>query len=428
MASRKFTPNWWPAAPLALSFFLTCCALLPYPGIQNDEVIFAVPYVHLSGSSIFQFGLWRHQVPVMFMSYMGALKTWICAPIFALALPSVWIVRLPAVILGAATVWLFTKLLERVQGRRAAWVGGVLLATDTMFVLTTSFDWGPVALQHLLMVLGALLILKFASGSSRLALFCGFLCFGLALWDKALFLWALGGLTLATMVVFPRELWSRLNPRNIGLAAAGFCLGALPLFIYNASSGWATFRSNAALDFRYIPGKAKILLETWQGNALLGYLATNAGEPGQAHEAHSGLERVSFAVQAAFGERRSNRLDWAFCAALLLLPLAWRTRARRPLLFALVALAAAWFQMAITRNAGATAHHAVLLWPIPHLFLAVAFAEASLPWRKLGTAALVVAVLYLAAENLLVTNQYLYQLARYGSVRSWTDASYGLAE
>jgi hypothetical protein len=33
-------------------------------------------------------------------------------------------------------------------------VGGLLLATDTIFLFTTSFDWGPVAPQHFLAMAG----------------------------------------------------------------------------------------------------------------------------------------------------------------------------------------------------------------------------------------------------------------------------------
>jgi hypothetical protein len=111
-----------------------------------------------------------------------------------------------------------------------------------------------------------------------------------------------------------------------------------------------------------------------------------------------------------------------------LLPFLWRTRARKILLFSLVAMGVAWFQMAITKGAGGSAHHAVLLWPIPHLFLAIAFAEASLRWGTAGKWVVVVVVAYLAAQNLLLTNQHLYQFARFGSPRSWTDAIYPLSE
>src|SRR5260370_31318008 len=131
------------------------------------------------------------------------------------------------------------------HGRRAAWIGGLLLATDSMFILTTCFDWGPVALQHFLVVAGLLLVLKFGVSANPLALFCGFSCFGLGMWDKALFIWMLGGLAVAGVVVFHREVCSPLTCRNVGLASAGFCVGALPLLAYNISSGFPTFRSNS---------------------------------------------------------------------------------------------------------------------------------------------------------------------------------------
>jgi hypothetical protein len=89
--------------------------------------------------------------------------------------------------------------------------------------------------------------------------------------------------------------------------------------------------------------------------------------------------------------------------------------------------------VAFTKGAGGSVHHVVLLWPMPHLFMAVAFAEASILWhsprwqRAVGWL-ITVAVLCLAVENLLLTNEYLYRLARYGGDRSWTDAIYPLSE
>jgi argininosuccinate lyase len=38
--------------------------------------------------------------------------------------------RVPALLIGALTILLFWKLLDSVHGRRAAWAGGLLLATD----------------------------------------------------------------------------------------------------------------------------------------------------------------------------------------------------------------------------------------------------------------------------------------------------------
>jgi hypothetical protein len=117
----------------------------------------------------------------------------------------------------------------------------------------------------------------------------------------------------------------------------------------------------------------------------------------------------------------------AYCGALLLLPLLWRTRARKAMLFCLVAIVVAWIFMASIRGGGGAAHHAVLLWPLPQLFLAVAFAAAAQHLR-FGKWALGVVVGWLALANLLVTNQYLYQFIRDGAGDAWTDAIYPLAD
>jgi hypothetical protein len=416
----------WPVFVSPAIFFCLGMVLLPYPGIQNDEVLFANAYFGTVGSSLYSLPIFHHHLPLMALTYLGALKTWLYAPILWLAPPSYLTVRLPVLLLGAVTLLLFVRLLEAAHGRRAAIVGGFLLATGTMFTLTTCFDWGPVALQHVLLVSGMLLMLKFCTGGAPAALFFGFCCFGMGMWDKALFNWILAGLVVAAACVFPRELWRRLSIKSVSLAAAGFCLGALPLLAYNVTQGLPTFRSNSSFTFHEFGSKAKALQSTWNGSALLGYIA-NQPQAGYPREAQGAMERASFALHSAAGDHPKNRLEAAFYAALLLAPLLWFSGTLRKLLFCLVALGVAWFLMAITKGAGMVAHHAVLLWPIPHLFLAMAFAEASMRWKKMGAWFLAVGVLYLAAENLLVTNQYVYQLARYGGAHSWTDAIYPLS-
>ena len=66
----------------------------------------------------------------------------------------------------------------------------------------------------------------------------------------------LTGIAVAAVAVFNREVWTRLTWRNVAVAAAGFCVGALPFLAYNVSSGFATFRSNASFvltDFSFKP-------------------------------------------------------------------------------------------------------------------------------------------------------------------------------
>jgi hypothetical protein len=304
-----------------------------------------------------------------------------------------------------------------------------------MFLFTTCFDWGPVALQHFLSLAGLALVFKFASEGKGWALWLGFFCFGLALWDKALFLWLFSGLVVATIVVFPRELLARCNLRNVGLAAAGLCLGALPLLAYNAVSNLATFRANSSFNLGQLPSRLHALRITWDGETLWGSMVHAPWTPGAPREPGTALERIWAAVHTLGGFRYHNQLEPAFWVAIALMPLLCFRRgltgARKTLLFCLIAGAVAWIQMAITKDAGLGAHHVVLLWPLPQWFVTVALVEASrwplLRWRRLGAVALAAAMVFLIGENLLLTNEYLYQLASFGALRSWSDAIYQLS-
>jgi hypothetical protein len=396
--------------------------------MEDDEALFAAPILHLPATALFSARILHTQLPLMLLSYLGALKTWLYFPVLMNLGSSVLTVRIPVIVIGSLTVGLFVWLLKSSGGWKLAWVGGLLLASDSMFLFTTCFDWGPVALQHFLGLAGIALLYKFAVDGKRLALFGGFLCFGLALWDKALFLWFLSGLVVATIAIFPRELWARCTWRNFGLAAAGLCLGAAPLLIFNAAQNLATFRGNAAFDLTQIPSRLHALRITWDGQILWGYMVHAPWSPGTAREAGGTLERISGLAHAAAGFRYHNQMEPAFWLALALIPLLWFTRARRTLLFCLIAMTVAWMQMAITKGAGLGAHHVVLLWPLPHWFVAVAVVEASRWKRQAGAVALAVVTIFLVGENLLLTNEYFYQLTRYGALGVWSDAIYRLSD
>lgn len=432
--SFQFRQIRWPAAILSLLFFCLGLPFLPLAGLQGDEVFFAAALYHLPQATVFQVHAFGRETPLMLLSYLGALKTWILSGVLTRIRPSYLTVRLPALAIGTVTVWLFVWLLEKLHGRKVACVGGVLLATDTVFLLTTCYDWGPVALQHLLALAGIAFVVRFTAGEKRSSLFWGFFCFGLAFWDKALFIWLFSGLAAAAVAVFPRELKSRGSARNLSLAAAGLILGALPLIAYNLASGFDTLRSNSTFVGSQFPSRLHALKVTWDGQILFEYLAHAPWAPGEIRDPHTALFGVSRAVHSLAGFRYHyyNALDPAFLLALLLLPLLWRSAARKPMLFCLIAMAGAWLQMAFTKDAGLGAHHVVLLWPFPHWFLAVAFAGAAefraLQWKHAGAILLIAAVGFLALDNLLLTNEYYYQLAAYGANKSWDDAIFRLSD
>lgn len=372
-----------------VGFVLQGAVFLPLVGIQADEALIANP-IFGSIANAFWIRLFHHNIPIMLMDYVGALKAWLYWPIFAIFRPSPASLRWPLLILGAITIWLFYLLLSRIAGARAALAGCALLATDTTFLLTTEIDWGPVAIQHLLMVIACLLLL---CGSH----FGGFLALGLGLWDKASFGWILGGFAVAALTVFPQEILRRLNRRNIAAALAGILLGASSLLIFNARNHWPT---HAAFSTENIAQKADVLKGTLDGSGLFGYLA-----PGPEH---------------------SNLLLPAVLIALVIAPL-WG-KSRRAILFALVFMGTSWILMALTANAGGSVHHAVLLWPFPQFVIAVALAEASQRFGRTGAAAFVALIAILCSANLLLTYQYHASLVRNGPMRTFTDAIFPLSD
>ena len=413
------------AALAACSLFILLAALfIPYAGIQADEALFSTPlFPHVSND--LRLPLLPHHVPLMVMTYIGSLKTLLFWPIFRIFGAGPWTLRLPVALLGAVTIFVFFHLARVSGGAWAAAIGAFLLATDPVFLLTNTFDWGPVALEHVFLVTGCWFVYRFGSkigpDDGRDAriwdLAAGFLCWGLALWNKAIFVWALSGLIAGGVLVFWPEIRRCWKPRVVLVAAAAFLCGALPLVIYNLSHANATLTENAHLDPRSVPGKWIQVELAANGASLFGYMTGEEWWPNP-QAPHSARGRAASWIREHLGQHRSTGFYYVFGALLLAAPWWWKYRAAR---FSLVFMAVAWFLMALTHDAGTSAHHVILLWPFPILFVSVAL--ASLPWRPIAWAAAAVMI----AMNLLVLNQYVYQFERDGAGDVFTDALYPLS-
>jgi|SRR5579871_474254 len=424
--SFKLKPGAGAAGAVVLTLLGLC--FVNRAGIATDEA--ALEATLFRDWRFFSVPLFHHNIPVMELTYIGELKTWLYWPVFKIWNPTAASIRVPAILMGALTVLLFARLLKRVHGSRAAWVGSVLLGTDVTFLLTTVHDWGPVVLQHLLLAAVMLLGVRWFQTESSASLFAAAFCAGLAFWDKAVFVWIFSGLLVASFP-YVREIRARLTRRTAMLAILFLGLGALPLIVYNLAGPekFATVKGNlhrsnglSSLWFLY---KLRQLETAWDGSSLFGYLVNDDAGP-RPGSASSVLEQASFAVHAISGDHRSNFMLAGLCSALLLIPVLWRTPACKALLFGMIAAVVAWLHMALAGGGGA-AHHAVLLWPLPHFVIAIALAEASLRVRRgEWTLALVTALLVMG--NMLALNQYLYQFIRNGSPVTWTDAVYPLAE
>ena len=414
-----FRFHWWGLAAVSL-FLLAGQPFLPLLGFEEDEALFASAVLQPRGE-IHSVQIGHAHVATMLLSYLGALKSWILGPLIRNVRPSVWVVREPALLAGAASVWLFYLLLRRIAGRRAAVLGALLLAADPLYLLTTCFDWGPVALQHLLITAGLYLLVAFYQDRGTWRLAGAFFLFGLALWDKALALWMLSGLAVAAAMLLRSYVARVLTLRRIGIALSSFAMGCAPLLIYNLQTRGATMQGNFTAETSTIAAKALLLSKTLSGQALFGYLSAEDAETPAPRAPQGWLQRVSAGISNFFGHPRHTLGVIALLAAVLLAPLA-DSNGRRTVGIAAIAIAVAWIQMALTANAGASVHHTILLWPLPVMIVAVSLAAASRRLGRVGVPLLGAVAVILAAPGAAVTNEYHAQMVRNGGSTSWTEA------
>ncbi len=145
---------------VAIAFVAAGMLFVPRLGIEADEAIVANGlYDH--GSAWYSWNIGGAEVPVMLISYLGAVKTWFYKGLFLFAAPRPIVLRLPMLIFAAGTLWLFFELLDRTIGRRAAWIGSLLLATDTSYLLLNTADYGPVTLQFVFKLAAMVLLVRF---------------------------------------------------------------------------------------------------------------------------------------------------------------------------------------------------------------------------------------------------------------------------
>jgi hypothetical protein len=388
-----------------LFFVLAGSVFIPRLGLQQDEMLFSpaalpgscgqAPGVEVGGTHI----------PLMLMSYVGALKGWLYKLIFALWEPWVWSIRLPSLLVGAAAIALVSGILTTIAGRVAGLIVAALLASDAAYLLTVTLDWGPVAIQHLLIAASVwTLIRAFRSSSAAWAFACG-LAVGLAVWNKAIAVWFLTGLAAATMAGYRRSLLRWIGTRSVAALVAGVVVGAAPLLVYNLADDWPTIRQNARVEKPDFAGKAGMLKITLDGSVMFGYLFPEADEP------RGGISL------------RGSLLPYAVAVAIP----AGLALATRETLFLLLAGLGSWIFMVMSGGGGA-AHHAVLLAPIPHAIVAIAAARVfGLPGRTVRLAGAAACAAVVLSGCFTIER---YRLTAWNSAggRGWTDAILRMGE
>ncbi len=429
--------SWRPLVPLLclLLFWALGSFQLHLPGLHYDEareaglnamqLVTGQPLTAFREATV-RLGPW--QLPLMVQDYIGALNVLLAVPFLAVGGIDVVALRWLPLLTGGLTLLLAWKVADRLGGRLAAGVTTVLLAVNPAFVFWSRQGIFVTNITALFWLASLFSGLRWWSHRRPLDLWLTAFLWGLGLYAKLLFVWAIG----ATVAVAagaallrwlaqrragqPAPVDRRILPVTWLLAAVAFLLPLIPLLLFNARTGGTLASLFGNLDQSYYGvdnsaylhnlvvrlGQVRTLL---RGDHLwyLGGIYANAAAPWLA----GGL--VALAVGAQVAGRQGHRRA---CSPATWLPCA------------LVTLLVA--QSAFTVSDLFITHYALLLPLLP--LVGGGAAAALLTHRRLWLTALVLlALLGWGAGDLWTTIRYHRALTVSGGYSSHSDAIANLA-
>ncbi|MGQ9457866.1 MAG: ArnT family glycosyltransferase [Anaerolineae bacterium] len=415
----------WLAAGLAAGLYLALALYqIHLPGLHYDEareagvpamqLLLGQPLDPFRGSALRVGGrAW----PLMVQDYIGALNAYLLVPFLAVGGVRVASLRLLPVLCGLIALLCTWDLARRAYSERAASLAAILLAVQPAFIFWNRQGLYVTSLTATLFALALWSGWRWRQEGRRRWLVLAALACGLGLWAKLFFLWALGAMWGA-WVLLAWGRWSRALPRRdpLGFLLAGLAFGVplVPVALFN-----------------------------WQTSGTLLTLVHNLGR------SYYGVDNL------AFGQNLVTRLlqvrdvlagtpfwylggtfedPWwppaLALAALGIVALAFR-RGEVPvrrLLFPYLALALIVVQSCFTVSALWHSHF-VLALPLPALALAAALDALARAGRGRSLRVLPVLVAAsLALWDLGVDVRYHQALAQTGGLGGHTEAIYTLAE
>ncbi len=359
---------------LGLLMALLAARNLGVPGPYYDEVIQALPTVEflegrpraapLPGSEVLR--LQGRSFPWMTQGYMGALKSQLLIPCFALAGSELFVLRVTTLAWSALGLLCCVAFARRAFGTGVALVSGLLLVCDPSFLFLSRHDWGSFPLGFLLRCASLLFaMIWWESRRLRHALLAG-AALGLGIYNKVDFALFPAAAVLAVLAADRKALLLVLRERRAQAAAAiaTAFLFALPVLAAIPEFGGAAER--LAEDVSYT---AKTLA---LGSVLDGSYFLRLMRVGGRFDDMSSLEDVPL----------GGLIVVLMLASVGLAVSAMRRRA--PPGTALLLTAGVLLAGLLLLLPGAVrAHHLMNLYPFPHWIVAVGLVAL---WRSGGPA------------------------------------------
>ncbi|MGB9775309.1 MAG: glycosyltransferase family 39 protein [Anaerolineae bacterium] len=267
-----------------LLLFLLFLALgvyqLSLPGLHYDEAKEAGLNAMqlLTGQSVTAFrdatvalGPWR--LPLMVQDYIGALNVYLAVPFLALGGVNVVALRWLPLLTGGLTLLLTWRVGRMLGGPPAAHIAALLLAVNPTFIFWSRQGIFVTNLTALFLMASLLTGLRWWQRRRPTDLCLTALFWGLGLYAKLLFLWAIGAMVAwAVIAHFSSPRRKPLAPfASFVLAALCFLLPLLPLVIFNLQTGGtlASVLNNLGQSYYGVDNRAYLLNLTVRLNQLL---------------------------------------------------------------------------------------------------------------------------------------------------------------
>jgi hypothetical protein len=346
---------------LTLSFFsfaLLGSKQIAIPGLYYDEVLFVNAATGGTSSSFVAKRIMG--VPIMLMSYIGALKAYVYFPIFSLFGVSPATIRLPVIFISLMSLCVVFAIARICFDTFASSILVSFVALDPIFIFMTKLDFGPIVLMMFLKLLVLFFFFKTVITQSTRYLWPLAISGILGLYDKLNFIWFVIALGTAAVVLFRAELTGVLKrqPRS-------FLAPLVSLLVITLLSGLIVVvplvRQTQKLDVTLwdrISYALQLYIITMNGGELYTRVLDSQLPLGTAanYATFAALVIIMIAGTRILVQKQRGRLDQ--------LSLFQRTMACYLILFALI-----FVQIALTHKAGG-AHHILMLYPFHH-FLAV---------------------------------------------------------
>ena len=251
MVDRQW--SWAVLAAIGVYFVFGLLLIAQKPGLQYDEaqlVTGAVDLRHSHAETTLAHApnSWYckrgYCFPLMAEErYIGAIKEYVCWPLFALFGPHAWLIRLISLMFGAIGIWGVAKFVGEQTSRAAGVAVALALAVHPAYLDMNTFDNGAVgAMMAGLGLLCAALAFYLDRRILAAAFWVGAAA-GFAVWTRANFAWTVIAGAVAAALVFGRRV---LIPLKHWIAIlAGGIVGGFPLLLYNVVSHGGTWEATS---------------------------------------------------------------------------------------------------------------------------------------------------------------------------------------